>query len=76
MKSRLNRAGWVGAFAGLVVLTAFGARELDRALSVKTETLKAGVLKTLEDVAGRTITYDDISPSFFRRISVRNLTIH
>jgi len=76
LKSRLNRAAWVGLFSALVILTAIGARELDRVLSVRTESLKAGVLRTLEDVAGRTISYDDISPSFFRRISVRNLTIH
>ncbi len=76
MKKALVRSAWITLFIGLVVLTAFGAREIDLALTARMESLKAGVLRTLETMAGRTISYDGISPSFFRRLSVRELAIH
>ncbi|HET6451537.1 MAG TPA: translocation/assembly module TamB domain-containing protein [Spirochaetia bacterium] len=76
MKSGLVRASWIASFIGLVALTAFGARELDLALTARMEALKTGVLKTLETMAGRTISYGEISPSLFRRISVRELVIN
>jgi len=76
LKNALNRLAWVALFAGLVLLTAFGAQELDRALTARTEALKTAVLQTLETAAGRVISYEDIAPSFFRQLTVRNLTIH
>jgi translocation and assembly module TamB len=76
LKKAFVRSGWVSLFVGLVVITTFGARELDRLLTDRMETLKTGILQTLETMAGRTISYGDISPSFFRRISVRELAIH
>lgn len=69
-------SAWLTLFAGLVVLTAFAAMELDRALTVRMEALKSGALATLERMAGRTITYGEISPSFFRSMNVRDLAIH
>jgi hypothetical protein len=63
-------------FAGLVVLTTFAAIEIDRALTVRMEALKSGALGELERIAGRSITYGEISPSFFRSMNVRDLAIH
>jgi translocation and assembly module TamB len=76
LKKAFVRSAWVSLFVGLVVITTFGARELDRVLTDRMEALKSGVLQTLETMAGRTISYGEISPSFFRRISVRELAIH
>ncbi len=38
--------------------------------------LKAGAMSSLETLLGRTITYGEISPSFFRSIEIRELAIH
>jgi hypothetical protein len=62
--------------AGLVALTTYGAFEMDRSLTVRMQALKAGVLASLENIAGRAISYGEISPSFLRSINVRDLVIH
>jgi hypothetical protein len=63
-------------FAGLVVLTAFAAMEIDHALTTRMEALKSSALGELERMAGRSISYGEISPSFFRSMNIRDLAIH
>jgi translocation and assembly module TamB len=63
-------------FAGLVVLTAVAAMRIDHALTLRIAALKSGALGALERMTGRSITYGEISPSFFRSLNVRDLAIH
>jgi translocation and assembly module TamB len=60
----------------LVLLTALGARKIDRILTERMFELKNLTIATLEDMAGRRITYADISPSIFQYLEVRDLTIY
>jgi len=76
LRKALKLAAWISLFAGLVVLTVFAALELDHALTVKLEALKTGSMLALERIVGRTITYGEISPSFFRSINVRDIAVH
>ena len=76
MKKALSISAWLALFAGLVVLTAFAATQLDHALTVRMEALKSSALGELERIAGRSISYAEISPSFFRSMNVRDLVIH
>jgi translocation and assembly module TamB len=64
----------VGA-AVLVLLTGLAARAFDRLLTQRMAELKSLTITTLENMAGRRITYADISPSIFQYLEVRDLTI-
>ncbi|MGA2641180.1 MAG: hypothetical protein ABSG21_09795, partial [Spirochaetia bacterium] len=76
MRKALAISAWLTLFAGLVALTAFGVIELDRSLTMRMQALKAAALGELERIAGRSISYGEISPSFFRSMKVRDLAIH
>ncbi|MGO9307889.1 MAG: translocation/assembly module TamB domain-containing protein [Spirochaetia bacterium] len=76
MRKAFAIAGWLTLFAGLVALTTFAAVELDRALTARMQALKAGAVAELERMAGRTISYGEISPSFFQSMEIRDLVIH
>ncbi len=62
--------------AAVIIVTAYGARELDLLLTHRMEALKAGAMRSLEAMAGRPITYGAISPSFLQSLKVRDLAIH
>ena len=76
MRKALSISGWLTLFAALVAATAFAAVQIDHVLTVRVEALKAGALGELERIAGRSISYGEISPSFFRSMNVRDLAIH
>jgi hypothetical protein len=76
LRKAISISAWVALFVGLVVLTAFAARELDRTLTTRMEALKGAAIGELERIAGRSISYGEISPSFFRSMNVRDLAIH
>ncbi len=60
----------------VIAFTAFGARALDTLLTARMAELKSSAMKSLETALGRTVTYGEIAPSFFRSIEIRELAVH
>lgn len=76
MRKALVIAATVVGTLAVLILSAWGARELDRTLTTRMEELKDSTMRSLESLIGRTITYGKISPSFFQSIEISDLVIH
>ncbi len=75
MRKALLSTGIAAGIALMIALTALGVVAADRALSARMAEVKSQTMAALEAMIGRSITYGDISPSFFRALLVRDLVI-
>jgi translocation and assembly module TamB len=76
LKKPLATVTLAASCIAVVALTALAARALDSLLTERMVEMKSTAMRELEAMVGRPITYARISPSFFRYIEVRDLTIH
>jgi translocation and assembly module TamB len=57
-------------------ITAFLFVPVQNTIEEKLSGLRVDAIAYLENVLGRTISYDEVSPSFFRSIKIRGLTVY
>ncbi|TVR00216.1 MAG: hypothetical protein EA403_12080 [Spirochaetaceae bacterium] len=62
--------------SALLVVTVFVVVPIQRALEVRMAAARDEVIEALEDRIGRRVSYSRISPSIFRYLDIRDLTIH
>ncbi len=62
--------------SALLVVTAIAVVPIQRALNVRMAAARDEVIAELEDRIGRRVSYSRISPSIFRYLDIRDLTIH
>ncbi len=63
-------------FLCIIIFSLFSFRFLIRSLEKKIVSIRDGVLSELEDTYRIRFTYESLSPSIFRSISLRNVTIY